>query len=76
MDFVGAKTNRHLFRAGAPPRLAGRSAERSEVRVQSSGSGHVLRTADKRGAGFKIRDFWLHGFHGVRALGSGRVPDL
>ena len=46
-DFGGAKTNRHLSRAGAPPRLAGRSAERSEVRVQSSGSSHVLRTADK-----------------------------
>ena len=54
MDFGGAKTNRRLFRAGTPPRLTGRSAERSEVRVQSSGSSHVLRTAGKARPGLFI----------------------
>ena len=54
-DFGGAKTNRRLFRAGVPLRLAGRSAERSEVRVQSSGSSHVLRTADKARHGLLYR---------------------
>ena len=66
MDFGGAKTNRRLSRAGAPPRLAGRSAERSEVRVQSSGSSHVLRTADKARHGLFInaplRDAGAAGF--------------
>ena len=52
MDFGGAKTNRRLFRTGAPPRLTGRSAERSEVRVQSSGSSHVLAQRTRLGPDF------------------------